>query len=218
MLNHLIGAGAAGLLLAAVGCAEVEYIRTADLEQPAGEAATEDRPGLRVGDRAPDAEVWTIEGKPVKLSSLYAEGPVVLTFYRGGWCPYCNRALTEWEGRTDELKAAGGRLIALTPEAPDRAVKTREKNKLGFSVYSDYALEAARRYKVAFEVDEKTQKAYKGFGVDLAEWNANHEWKLPAPGTFVIGTDGVIRYAFADWDYKKRADPEEVIGAVRKLK
>lgn len=178
---------------------------------------TPTEPGLRVGEKAPDATVYTVGGEPVSLASLYAEGPVVVTFYRGGWCPYCTRALTEWESRTADLEAAGGRLIAITAEAPDYADETAGTQKLGFTVLSDKTMEAARAFKVFFAMDEGTIEKYRGFGLDLGGRNASGEWTLPAPGTFVIDTDGVVRFAYADWDYKKRADPGEVIAAVESL-
>jgi len=175
-------------------------------------------PGLAVGEKAPDAELWNMKGEPVKLSSLYKEGPTVIVFYRGGWCPYCNRSLIEWQGKTDELKAAGGRLVALTPEKPEKGLKTIEKDHLEFTVLSDYKMDAAKAYKVIFELDQGLRSKYKGFGADLEQWNASGTWELPAACTFVVDAGGTIRYAFRDWDYKKRADPTEVIAAVRALK
>jgi peroxiredoxin len=126
--------------------------------------------------------------------------------------------MSAWRDKADDLAAAGGRLIALTPESPDRAAETIEKNDLAFAVYSDNTMEAAKAYKVFFEVDPETQRKYKGYGIDLAAWNTTGEWTLPAPGTFVVDRGGVIRYAWADWDYTKRADPDEVIAAVRAVK
>lgn len=174
-------------------------------------------PGLTVGQRAPDATVYTQDGKPVSLASLYKDGPVVVTFYRGGWCPFCQRALEGWQAKLDELHAAGGTLVALTPESPDHATDTITDHHLAFAVYSDSKMDAAKAYRVFFEVDPDTQAKYKTHGIDLATWNANQRWTLPAPGTFVVDRKGVIRYAFADWDYTKRADPDEVISVVRSL-
>lgn len=96
--------------------------------------------------------------------------------------------------------------------------ETAGEHDLGFDIYSGDTMAAAKAYKVFFEVDPETQTAYKGYGIDLATWNANQRWTLPAPGTFVIDRDGVVRYAWADWDYKQRADPDEVIAAVKKIR
>ncbi len=175
-------------------------------------------PGLAVGTKAPDAAVTGTDGKPVQLASLYKDGPVVLTFYRGGWCPICTRTLSAWGPRLAELKTAGGTFIALTPETPDLAAKTRDGTHADYSVFSDGAFAAAKAFKVHFTVDDDTKAKYQKFGLKVAESNVSGTWELPAPATFVIDREGVIRWAFADWDYKKRADPAEVIRVVRSLK
>lgn len=175
-------------------------------------------PGLVVGDRAPGVSVTRVDGRSVELASLYKDGPVVLTFYRGGWCPICNRALSAWAGKLDALKAAGGTFVALTPEKPDLAAQTRQKSRGEFAVFSDGAFAAAKAFKVHFVVDEATKAKYQQFGLKVAESNVSGTWELPAPATFVIDRDGVIRYVFADWDYSKRANPDEVIAVVGSLK
>jgi len=178
-------------------------------------------PGLAIGDKAPDATVTGVDGKPARLADLYKDGPIVLTFYRGGWCPFCTRALSAWHNKMDALKAAGGTFVALTPEKPDLAAATREKASGGkaddYAVYSDGAFEAAKAFKVHFVVDEDTKAQYEKFGLKVAESNVSGTWELPAPATFVIDKTGVIRWAFADWDYKKRADPDAVIAAVKAI-
>lgn len=182
---------------------------------PADQAAT---PGLAVGERAPDVPLTTVDGKTIELASLIKDGPIVLTFYRGGWCPICNRALSAWREKLGDLKAAGGKFVALTPERPNLAAATREKIGADYEVYSDPRHEAAKAFKVHFAVDDATREKYLGYGMDVGQANVSGTWELPAPATFVIDRDGVIRWAFADWDYKKRADPDEVIEAVRQVR
>jgi peroxiredoxin len=172
---------------------------------------------LALGDKAPDAALTTVDGKIVQLASLYKDGPIVLTFYRGGWCPICNRALLAWQDKLDDLKEAGGTFVALSPEKPDHASKTIERGHLSYTVLSDPKFEAAKAFRVHFAVDEGTKAKYKQFGMNVAEANASGTWELPAPATFVIDRKGVVRYVFADWDYKKRADPGEVVAAVRAI-
>lgn len=172
--------------------------------------------GLPVGATVTgEATLTTIDGDEVALSSLWAEGPVVITFYRGGWCPFCNKALTEWQGKLDELGAAGATLVALTPEKPENAGETSEKNGLGFTVLSDEQFQAADAFHVRFTIAPDIKTKYEGYGLDLAQSNASGTWELPHPGTFVIDTDGVVRYAWVQEDYRVRADPDEVIAAVR---
>ena len=172
-------------------------------------------PGLAVGDRGPDAMVMTAEGEEMSLADLYQDGPVIVTFYRGGWCPFCTKALAGWEDRMDDVAALGVTFVAITPEKPEHAAATQGKHAPSMMIVSDAAGEASRAYRVAFAVTAPLQETYKGYGVDLCEHNANGTWELPAPGTFVIDRDGVITYAWADWDYKKRADPDEVLEAAR---
>lgn len=183
-----------------------------DLLDPKTEA-----PGLKVGDHAPDVTVISTDGEEFKLSSLYASGPLVVTFYRGGWCPYCNTALQDWAGRFDDLRSAGGQFIAITPEKPEDAQETLEKANAGYRVFIDPEGDVGKAFRVQFELEQKTQKRYKNYGIDLEQANANGRWELPAPASFVIDTDGVVRYAHATWDYsaKARARPDEVIAAVR---
>ncbi len=179
--------------------------------------AADASPGLDVGAKAPDATVLDVHGKRVQLADLYKEGPVVLTFYRGGWCPVCNRALAAWQGRLEDVRRSGGTFIALAPEKPDEAARTIEKGHLAYTVLSDPKHEAAKAFRVHFVVDDATREKYLGYGMDVGRANASGTWELPAPATFVIDCEGVIRYAFADWDYKKRADPDEVIRVLEAL-
>lgn len=176
--------------------------------------ATE-QPGLAIGDSAPNSALLDAEGKEVHLSALYAEGPVVITFYRGGWCPFCTKALKDWEQAMPALAEAGGTFVAVSPETPEHASNTGAKHAPSVRVLSDTDGAAAKAFRVAFEMEPDLQKTYKGYGVDLSNRNASGRWELPAPATFVIDREGVVRWAFADWDYKKRADIQAVIAAVR---
>lgn len=205
------------LALAAAGCAKPDAGTTADGTPISAASAESNGPGLAVGERVGNANLLDASGNTVALASLYRDRPVVVTFYRGGWCPYCNRALTEWEGRVAELRAMGVDFVAITPERPDETLVTAEKNATDFRILSDANFEAADAFRVRFTLDQDTQTRYKGFGVDLGEHNAAGLWDLPAPGTFLIDRSGVVRYAWADWDYRQRAEPDEVIAAARAL-
>ncbi len=174
-------------------------------------------PGLEVGDEAPTIELLDEKGNTIDLADLYAQGPIVLTFYRGGWCPYCSKALSAWQQKLPELKEAGGTFVGLTPQKPSFVAETKQDKELEYVVLSDTDGEAGRAFKVTFSLDDRTIEKYKGYGIDLAKNNADGEWTLPAPATFVIDTEGVIQWVFADWDYTKRADPDAVIEAVRKI-
>ncbi|MEM1331497.1 MAG: peroxiredoxin-like family protein [Planctomycetota bacterium] len=206
---------AAAVALAAGVLASGSLVLTGCATGSVSHGASESGLGLAEGVRAPNATVRDTEGGSVRLASLYGDGPVVVTFYRGSWCPYCNNALTEWQGKLDDLEAAGGRLVALTPDKPENAAGTVGKHDLGFTVLSDADFEAADAFGVRFSLDADTREKYKGYGIDLAKSNASGDWDLPHPGTFVIDSSGVIRYAWVSSDYATRANPDEVIAAVR---
>ncbi len=181
-------------------------------------AASDTTRGLRVGDRVPDVALASILGSDVQLGELVGSGPLILVFYRGGWCPYCAGDLKEWQGHLTEVDDLGGSLVAITPEAPNRAEATGAKNNLGFDILSDGTGEAAAAFDVGFTLDEKTQRKYAGYGIDLPTINAQQNWDLVIPATFVVDRAGVIRYAYVNEDYSKRADPQEVIAALRAVR
>jgi len=177
-----------------------------------------DAPGLKVGDHAPTGlTLRTVDGKETPVDSLWADGPVVVTFYRGGWCPYCTKELAKWEPKLSEVDAMGAEFVAITMEKPDAAQKTTAKHAADMRVLSDMDGDVSRAFRLAFALDDATTAKYKGYGIDLASNNANAKWELPAPGTYVIDEKGVIRYAWADWDYTKRAPVDEVMKAVREV-
>lgn len=181
-------------------------------------AAKNAPPGLAVGEKAPEAGLLDREGKAVAMADLIRQGPVVVIFYRGGWCPFCTKHLSAWSAKLDELKAMGATVVAISPEKPEALAKTTEKTHVAYTLLCDPRMEAARGFKLAFDLDEKTITKYKGYGIDLGASNAVGSWTLPHPATFVIDTEGVVRYASANQDYTKRADPSDAIEVIRKMK
>lgn len=167
-----------------------------------------------VGDRAPMFRLPAADGGSIGLASLLTEGPVVIVWYRGGWCPYCNIQLQAWQSSLDDLDAAGGTLVAISPETPDNSLTTREKNELAFHVLTDAGNGVARAFGIVYTLPRPIQQQFnEGFG--LNRWNADESGELPLSATYVIGRDGVVRYAHLDADYRNRAEPSEVIAAVR---
>lgn len=188
------------------------------------EAATDElratgieRSALQVGDPAPDLTLPDALGKPVRLSDLWASGPLVLVFYRGGWCPYCNLELRAWQQQLDELRRRGAGLVAISPQTPDNSLSTAEKNALAFPVLSDSALAAAQAFGVAFELPPELVDLYGRVGNDLPTLNGNGQWVLPVPASYVVGRDGRIAWAHIDSDYRLRADPLDVLQAVGQM-
>ena len=173
---------------------------------------------IKVGDKAPDFTLKNASGKKVTLGTLLKDGPVVLTWYRGGWCPYCNIALQALQKELPEIKKAGATLVALSPELPEKALSTLEKNELDFEVLSDISHGVAKKYGIVFELTPEVRKLYKDF-FDLTEFNGADagDTTLPLAATYVIDTDGTVKWAFLDADYRKRAEPADVTAAVKTL-
>ena len=174
-------------------------------------------PGLAVGEDAPGGTLRDPAQQTVSLEDLYADGPSVLVFYRGGWCPFCTRDLKDWETAIPEFDAAGANVIAVSLESAEHAVQTAEKNDLSMRVLVDETGEVVRGFRLGFALDEGTQSRYRGYGIDLETSNSNGAWELPAPAVFVIDRDGVVRYSHADWDYRTRIGYEGALEAVRDL-
>lgn len=171
----------------------------------------EDR-ALRPGAPLPDLALPDARGGTLRLRDAL---PAVIVFYRGGWCPYCNLELRYWQSRLPDILAAGGTLVAISPQAPDGSLSTAEKNGLAFPVLSDTDGAAARAFGLEFELPPELQALYVAVGHALPEINAGTGWRLPIPGTFVVGPDGRIALAHADADYRKRLEPAAALAALR---
>ncbi|MEO0558432.1 MAG: peroxiredoxin-like family protein [Bacteroidota bacterium] len=180
----------------------------------ADEAATTAR---TMGDEAPNFTLPNATGGEMELAAALAEGPVVLTFYRGSWCPYCNTELRDLQAVLPEIEAAGASLIAISPQQPDSSLSMQEKNDLSFPVLSDAGNEVSRAYGLVFSVGEDVKERYAASGIDLAAINGDDAWELPVPATYVIDTNSVIRFAFVEADYTQRAAPRQILDALRSL-
>lgn len=166
----------------------------------------------QVGDKAPDFTHKNAMGKRVTLADELKKGPVVLTWYRGGWCPYCNIAMAAMQEELPAIQAAGASLIALTPELPDKTLTTKEKNGLKFEVLTDLDHQSARAYGLLFELTPQVEKHYKKF-FDLEKFNGKEAGSknLPLAATYIIGQDGKILWSFLHHDYHMRADPKDIV-------
>ena len=171
----------------------------------------------QVGDAAPDVTLPDATGAAVSLATLWSRGPLIVVFYRGGWCPYCNLGLRAWQSHLPEVAARGATLVAISPQTPDHSLSTVEKNALAFPVLSDSMLAAADGFGVTFTMAPELQALYAASGNDLAVLNGNGLWKLPIPATFVIDANGVVALADIDADYRVRAEPSVVLAAVSDL-
>jgi peroxiredoxin len=173
---------------------------------------------VKEGDRVDDFILMDAHGRPVQLQQLLETGPVVVAFYRGGWCPYCNIALRSLQRVLPEIKALGASLIAVSPQLPDNSLSTEEKNSLEFPVLSDVGNIIARRFGIAFRLPDELLKTYEGFNHGLETKNGKEgALELPMPATFVLDKDGTALLAFIEEDYTKRLDPEVILATLRKL-
>jgi len=173
---------------------------------------------IQVGDMAPDFTLPNVTGAEVTLSDKLKDGPVVLTWYRGGWCPYCNIQLAAYQKVLPQIEELGAQLIAISPELPDKSLSTAEKNGLRFEVLSDVNSKVAKDYRLVFELTPEVEKLYAEF-FDIVEYNGADAAKneLPLAATYVIAEDGTVAWAFLEADYTKRAEPRDIIAALDAL-
>jgi len=181
-------------------------------------AAQMPNPGIKVGAKAPDFSLMNPNGKTVKLSSMLKKGPVILTFYRGAWCPYCNLQLHQLKEALPQFKKHGASLVAITPQTPDKSLGQFKQDGFPFEVLSDMDYKVIKSYNLLWEVSPELDAVYKrAFGLDVAAYNGPGRLGLPIPGTFVIDRTGIVRAAFADTNYKKRMEPADILAALQKL-
>ncbi|MGJ8723292.1 MAG: peroxiredoxin-like family protein [Roseibacillus sp.] len=172
---------------------------------------------LKVGDKAPDFTLKNATGKEVTLSTLLKDGPVILTWYRGSWCPYCNIALQSYQANLSKFKEAGAQFVALTPELPDKSLPTTEKHALEFEVLTDLNSAVAKEFGLVFTMTKWVEDAMREFA-DLKKYNGDDydDTTLPLSATYIIQPDLSISYAFLDAEYRNRATPEQILEALAK--
>lgn len=170
---------------------------------------------LKAGDRTPDIALPNACGDPVSLAALLARGPVIVTFYRGGWCPYCNLELRAYQALLPEIRAAGVSLVAVSPQTPDASLTTADKNALGYEVLSDVGSRAAESFGITFALKDELRALYAGLGHPLPDFNGTEDWRLPIPATFIVAPDGIIALAHVDPDYRHRLEPAEALAAAK---
>ncbi|MEB3283197.1 MAG: peroxiredoxin-like family protein [Lyngbya sp.] len=172
---------------------------------------------LKVGDRVPNFQLPNALGETVELQELFKSGPVVITFYRGQWCPYCNLELRTLQKYLPEIEQLGAKLVAISPQTPDNSLSTTEKNELTFEVLSDVGNQVARKFGLVFVLPEELRPIYQGFGINLPAYNGDESFELPIPATYVIDRNGIIVHAFVEPDYTQRLDPEKIITTLKNL-
>ncbi len=172
----------------------------------------------KVGQTMPAFSLPDSKGKTTSLKSLLKKGHVIIAFYRGSWCPYCNAQLNSYQQNLAAFKSKGATLIAITPEKPDLTTVTESGKRLEFQILTDKDNKFAKKLGLVFELTPELKELYKKFGIDLEKSQGNADWSLPVPATYVVSKAGRIIYAFVDVDYTQRASPEEILAALAQVK
>jgi peroxiredoxin len=172
---------------------------------------------LSVGDVSPDFVLPDAAGRDVRLSDLLSAGPVAVSFYRGAWCPYCNIELRALQEALDGFHDVGATLVAISPNLPDGSMTVTQRHELGYPVLSDIGNKIAGEFGLVFQIQDDLVAEYRDMGIDVGRSNGGTGWEIPLPATYVIDQDRTITYAFVHADYRKRAEPVDVIAAIEAL-
>jgi len=172
---------------------------------------------LKAGERAPAFTLPDVNGKMVSSAELLARGPLVLTFYRGVWCPYCNLDLEAIEATASDIRAKGASLVAISEQTAANSRKAQEKGNLSFPILVDQGGAIADAFGLRFTLSPEIKALYTQFGVDLVAFNGDESWTLPMPARYVIGQDGIVAYAEVNPDYTRRPDPSELMPVLDRL-
>jgi peroxiredoxin len=172
---------------------------------------------LKVEDAMPPFVLPNAEGRLVASDELLADGPLVICFYRGDWCPYCRAMLAALQAAIPRIAAAGGRLVALTPDSGGRPLANKRRQRLTYDILSDTDYAVGLQFGVVFQVPEAYRRRLAGAGIDLPERHGSGGWLIPMPATFVADQGGIIRYAFVNGDFTRRAEPEAIVAVLHEL-
>lgn len=172
----------------------------------------------KAGDVAPEFSLKDPDGRLVSLRDLLAKGPLVVSFYRGVWCPYCNLELQALQAALPEITARGASLVAISPQTAANSRKSQRDNRLEFPILSDVRSEVAHAFGIRFALPDYLAKLYSDFGNNLPVVNDDPAWVLPMPARYVIATDGTIAYSEVNPDYTQRPDPSELLPVLDRLR
>jgi len=174
-------------------------------------------PGIAVGKPAPAFSLPNAFGDTIRLTEQLEQGPVILVFYRGAWCPYCNLYLHALQKNLSIFKQYNASLITITPQQPDKSAEQIKKDKYPFEVLSDLDSRVMQAYNLYFRIPDELVAVYKKAGLDIEDYNGKNRNVLPVPGTFIIDQQGIVRAMHAETDYKKRMEPADIIQTLKTL-
>ncbi|WP_339697035.1 peroxiredoxin-like family protein [uncultured Marixanthomonas sp.] len=173
---------------------------------------------VKIGEKASNFELPNPLGKQIELFDLLSKGPVVITFYRGSWCPYCNLQLRALQDKLKDIHQLGATLVAISPEVPDSSMTKSEISNMEFTVLSDQDAKVASQYGVAWEIPEFLLDHMQiDRNLDLKKINNGNDRILPIPATFILGSDGIVKWNYVNVDYRTRSEPDEIIEALKNI-
>jgi len=187
-----------------------------ELVKQLGRAETADH-ALKVGAKIPDFTLPSAEGRLVASGELLEKGPLVINFFRGDWCPFCRLMLQALNEALPAIIAAGGELVAISPDTGGRLARAKKRLNLSIDLLSDVDNGVALDFGVAFRTPEAYRRVLQSYGTNLNERHGNDGWIIPIPAAFVVDQTGIIRYAFVEPEFVRRAEPDEIIAVLRQL-
>ena len=177
-----------------------------------------DKKIVSVWEKFPEITLPNADGQEVSISKLLEKWPLVISFYRGGWCPYCNLELKALQNLLPEFEKVNAQIVAISPETPDSSIETKNKNEIKFEVLSDIWNVLSKELKLTFNLKKEIIDIYTKFGLDVEKHNGNKLFELPLPATYVVGTDWIIKFAQAQTDYTKRTEPSDILKVLEEIK
>ncbi|MBL4592079.1 MAG: AhpC/TSA family protein [Phycisphaerales bacterium] len=209
---------------ALIGVLTATGVVSANTEPETTESSTEStvrETPYQLGEKLPNITLPGLsrDGKDVEVSldAMLADGPVIVTFFRGSWCPYCRGELRAIEARLEKIEALGASVLAISPEKPSETIKLEEKLDIGFTLATDADNQIARQLGLLFVMSEEMIEKYHQYNLDVPKSNGTKTWELPIPATYIVDTDHTIRYVFDDVDYSKRADYDKVLKVLKEI-
>jgi peroxiredoxin len=168
---------------------------------------------LKAGNPLPSFELPNVEGKFISSENLAEDGPLVVSFFRGGWCPYCRSELRALQGALPDIEGLGATLVAITPDTGAALAAAKQANNLSYHVLSDVDFGVSLTFGLAFRVPDAIKDLYTRRGVDLGARHGNSlgTWLLPIPATYVVDRSGIIRHADLDVDFRRRMEPADIV-------
>jgi peroxiredoxin len=172
---------------------------------------------LKIGESIPECILPNERNEKIDIHSMLRNQPVIISFYRGQWCPYCNLELRAFQEALPEIKKLHAQLVAISPQTPDYSLSTQQRNELEFDLLSDVGNGVSRSFGLVFRLSGTMEELYRKYRMSLPRYNGDNSWELPVPGTFVVDKRGIIRGRFVNADYTQRADPGDVTAVLHKL-